>query len=136
MAKFPKGQRSRSQIKERWTRVLKVRLLEAEMDPEETWTYRRQLLDHIIRLVVTDRREIRWKEVALEFLSKTSAALNRDFWGLIRRSLSSDTDFQDGLELAYQKLDRQQTKNIQRCKIIKKEESGLIDWYRTLKFLS
>ena len=102
VAKFPKGQRSRSQIKERWTRVLKVRLLEAEMDPEETWTYRRQLLDHIIRLVVTDRREIRWKEVALEFLSKTSAALNRDFWGLIRRSLSSDTDFEDSLKLSYQ----------------------------------
>ena len=102
VAKFPKGQRSRSQIKERWTRVLKVRLLEAEMDPEETWTYRRQLLEHIIRLDVTDRREIRWKEVALEFLSKTSAALNRDFWGLIRRSLSSDTDFEDSLKLSYQ----------------------------------
>ena len=135
---FPEGQRSRSQVKERWMRVLKVRLLEAEMDPEETWTYRRQLLEYIIRLGVTDRREIRWKEVALEFPSKTSAALNQDFWGLIRRSLSPDTDFQVSLELAYQKLDRQQTKNIQRCKIIKKEEdkSELMDWYRTLKFLS
>ena len=118
--------------------MLKVRLLEAEMDPEETWTYRRQLLEHIIRLGVTDRRKIRWKEVALEFPSKTSAALNQDFWGLIRRCLSPDTDFQDALELAYRKLDRQQTKNIQGCKILKKEEdkSELLDWYRTLKFLS
>ena len=40
VAKFPEGQRSRSQIKERWTRVLKVRLLEGEMDPQETRTYR------------------------------------------------------------------------------------------------
>ena len=40
VAKFPEGQRSRSQIKERWTRVLKVRLLEGEMDPEATRTYR------------------------------------------------------------------------------------------------
>ena len=40
VAQFPEGQRSRSQIKERWTRVLKVRLLEGEMDPEETRTYR------------------------------------------------------------------------------------------------
>ena len=40
VAQFPEGQRSRSQIKERWNRVLKVRLLEAEMDPAETWTYR------------------------------------------------------------------------------------------------
>ena len=118
--------------------MLKVRLLEAEMDPEETRTYRRHLLEHIIRLGVTDRRQIRWKEVALEFPSKTSAALNQDFWGLIRRCLSPDTDFQDALELAYQKLDRQQTKNIQGCKILKKEEdkTELLDWYRTLKFLS
>ena len=40
VAQFPEGQRSRSQIKERWTRVLKVRLLEGEMDPEATRTYR------------------------------------------------------------------------------------------------
>ena len=40
VAQFPEGQRSLSQVKERWTRVLKVRLLEAEMDPEQTWTYR------------------------------------------------------------------------------------------------
>ena len=40
VAQFSEGQRSRSQIKERWKRVLKVRLLEAEMDPAETWTYR------------------------------------------------------------------------------------------------
>ena len=40
VAQFPEGQRSLSQVKERWTRVLKVRLLEREMDPEQTWTYR------------------------------------------------------------------------------------------------
>ena len=40
VAQFPEGQRSLSQVKERWTRVLKVRLLESEMDPEQTWTYR------------------------------------------------------------------------------------------------
>ena len=40
VAQFPEGQRSLSQVKERWSRVLKVRLLEAEMDPEQTWTYR------------------------------------------------------------------------------------------------
>ena len=40
VAQFPEGQRSLSQVKERWSRVLKVRLLESEMDPEQTWTYR------------------------------------------------------------------------------------------------
>ena len=40
VAQFPEGQRSLSQVKERWTRVIKVRLLEAEMDLEQTWTYR------------------------------------------------------------------------------------------------
>ena len=39
--------------------------------------HRRELLEHIIRLGVTDRREIRWKEVALNFPNKTSAALVR-----------------------------------------------------------
>ena len=46
VAQFPEGQRSRSQIKERWKRVLKVRLLEAEMDPAETWTYRWALIQN------------------------------------------------------------------------------------------
>ena len=39
--------------------------------------HRRELLEHIIRLGVTDRREIRWKEVAMDFPNKTSAALVR-----------------------------------------------------------
>ena len=75
VAQFPEGQRSRSQIKERWTRVLKVRLLEGEMDPEETRAYRKKLLKHLISLEVTNRRQIRWKQVARHFPNKTSAAL-------------------------------------------------------------
>ena len=52
VAQFPEGQRSRSQIKERWNRVLKVRLLEAEMDPAETWTYRWALVQNTKRNVI------------------------------------------------------------------------------------
>ena len=75
VAQLPAGERSPSMVKERWTRVLKARLLEKEMDPEETWRYRRDLLEHIIRLGVTDRREIRWREVAQHFQPKPSSAL-------------------------------------------------------------
>ena len=34
VAQLPAGERSPSMVKERWTRVLKARLLEKEMDPE------------------------------------------------------------------------------------------------------
>lgn len=72
-----KGVASRQVVRERWTRVLKVRLLEGEQDAESTWRHRKSLLEHVANLGVADRREIRWAEVADHFRPVTAAALVR-----------------------------------------------------------
>ena len=72
-----KGVASRQVVRERWSRVLKVRLLEGEQDAASTWRHRKSLLEHVASLGVTDRREIRWAEVANHFRPVTAAALVR-----------------------------------------------------------
>ena len=77
-------------------------LLEDVQDPETMYEYQRSLLEHVRKMGVKDRREIRWKEVASDFSPKTSAVLvciidmnyfliinfflpqSQDFWNLIR----------------------------------------------------
>ena len=59
-----KGVASRQVVWERWSRVLKVRLLEGEQEAASTWRHRKSLLGHVASLGVTDRREIRSAEVA------------------------------------------------------------------------
>ena len=72
-----KGVASRQVVRERWSRVLKVRLLEGEQEAASTWRHRKSLLEHVASLGVTDRREIRWAEVANHFRPVTAAALVR-----------------------------------------------------------
>ena len=72
-----KGVASRQVVRERWSRVLKVRLLEGEQEAASTWRHRKSLLGHVASFGVTDRREIRWAEVANHFKPVTAAALVR-----------------------------------------------------------
>ena len=50
-------------------------LLENEQDPDSVNEYRQSLLEHVMRLNVSDKREIRWNEVAQHFYPKTSSTL-------------------------------------------------------------
>ena len=56
---------------------MKVILLEGDdLDlQQDRHEYRKELLRHILDSEVTDRKEIRWKEVATHFYPKTSAML-------------------------------------------------------------
>ena len=64
-------------VRERWLRTVKVILMEGEdLDQDhDRHKYRKELLLHILNSGVTDRKEIRWKEVATHFYPKTSAML-------------------------------------------------------------
>ena len=80
-------------------------LMESEQEVETVYQYRKSLLEHVIRLGVSDRRQIRWKEVATHFHPKTSGVLNQDFWNLIRWSVADGRSFEETLELSYNKLE-------------------------------
>jgi len=123
-------------VRERWLRTVKVILLEGDdLDlQQDRHEYRKKLLRHLLDSGVTDRKEIRWKEVATYFYPKTSAMLSQDFWGMIKRK--KQATLTDKMSSALEIMEDPKRKNIGRSdtKLKQKEDmkSQLIDFYQSL----
>merc|ERR1719233_1194971 len=104
------------------------------------WTFsktdmnRKKLLRHLLDSGVTDRKEIRWKEVATYFYPKTSAMLSQDFWGMIKRK--KQATLTDKMSSALEIMEDPTRKKIGRSdtKLKQREDmkSRLIDFYQSL----
>jgi len=123
-------------VRERWLRTVKVILLEGDdLDlQQDRHEYRKDLLRHILNSKVTDRKEIRWKEVATHFYPKTSAMLSQDFWGMIKRK--KQATLADKISSALEIMEDPTRKKIGRSdtKLKQREDmkSRLIDFYQSL----
>jgi len=122
-------------VRERWSRTVKVMLLEGEEgdDPAKNrLEYRKELLQFLLILGVTDRKEIRWKEVATHFYPKTSSMLSQDFWAMIKRR--KNPTLTEKMKSAMKHLEGQ-AKTGRSEKVVKKKEdikSQLLDYYNSL----
>jgi len=127
---FKEFGRTRQLVRERWNRSVKMMLLEDVQDPETMYEYQRSLLEHVRKMGVKDRREIRWKEVASDFSPKTSAVLSQDFWNLIRHK--KNETLSDKLDAALECLEKPFAYSV--TKKVKKNEtqSQLYDFYLSL----
>jgi len=127
---FEEYGRTRQLVRERWTRTVKVMLLEGEQDPEAKFEYQKHLLEYVIKMEVFDKKEIRWKDVAPAFSPKTSAVLSQDFWSLIRGR--KETTLAEKLEAALMGLEKPAAKvvalNNKKCE----HRSQLLDFYNSL----
>jgi len=138
LIEFGRENSTRQNVRERWTRVIKGMLVEDEQEVEVTYSYRKRLIEHVMRLNVGDKREIRWKEVAQHFPPKTSSMLSQDFWNLIRWNMKGDRTFEQTLEVSHAKLEKRCQRNVNSKMIEEKEDnrSKFLDWYRGLDFVS
>jgi len=127
-------------VRERWLRTVKVILMEGEdLDQDhDRHKYRKELLLHILNSGVTDRKEIRWKEVATHFYPKTSAMLSQDFWAMIKRK--KQLTLADKISSAIEIFEDPNRSKIGRsnAKMKQKEDmkSRLVDFYRSLPIKS
>eukprot|EP00092_Neocalanus_flemingeri_P001623 GFUD01001731.1.p1 GENE.GFUD01001731.1~~GFUD01001731.1.p1 ORF type:complete len:431 (+),score=142.20 GFUD01001731.1:82-1374(+) len=127
---FTEYGRTKQLVRERWTRTVKTMLLENEQDPEEIYEYQRNLIQHVMDMGITDRKKIRWNEIAKVFDPKTSSALSQDFWGLIRHR--KNETLSGKLSAALECLENPMKQSVSAN--IKKNEtkSQLLDFYYSL----
>merc|ERR1719508_111496 len=124
---FKEFGRTKQTVRERWNRTVKVMLLEVEQELETIYEYQKSLLDHVLKMGVKDRKEIRWKEVAKVFAPKTSSVLSQDFWNLIRHKKFESLS--DKLSAALECLERPTKSSISSNMKKNETKSQLLDFY-------
>ena len=127
--------RAKDIIRERWSRKIKSNLLDQFCEgPEEVKQYKVELIEHIIKLEISDKRQIKWKEVGNRFPNKTTQQLNQDFHGLIKYFLQQGLSFQESLERAHTTQLRKQQKQKVTSTQVKQENDKmkLRDFYDSL----